>query len=68
MAKFVTVDHLKKVAESIVKYVNSGKLSAVNICPQCGAVVTSEDMTCEYCGAKLKLVVSRDNGLKEVST
>lgn len=48
MATFVTVDHLKKVAESIVKYVNSGKLSAVNICPQCGAVVTSEDMTCEY--------------------
>ena len=56
MAKFVTLDQLKAVTQSILKYMDGGKPSAVNICPQCGALITSEDMVCEYCGAKLKLV------------
>jgi len=41
-----------------MKQLKEPHLVAINICPQCGGVISEIDK-CEYCGAKLKLVVEK---------
>lgn len=56
MVKFLTVENLRFYHESLIKYLKNPHLIATNICPQCGAVI-SDANECEYCGARLKLVI-----------
>lgn len=56
MIKVLTIENLRSYHESLIKYLRNPHLVATNICPQCGAVINDIN-ECEYCGAKLKLVV-----------
>ena len=56
--KIVTFENLQHYHNSLMKYLNSGKLIPTNICPQCGGIV-DENNKCNYCGVKLKLVIDK---------
>ena len=58
MAMFVTLENLQLYHESLMKYLKNPHLVATNICPQCGAVINDVNK-CDYCGAKLKLVIDK---------
>ena len=56
--KLITFENLTTYHNSLMKYLNEGKLVPINICPQCGGII-EENNKCNYCGAKLKLVVCK---------
>ena len=58
MLKFVTSENLQFYHKTLMEHLKNPHLVATNICPQCGGVISHTD-ECEYCGAKLKLVVDK---------
>ena len=54
--KVITFDSLQAYHKLLMRQLKNGKLVAINECPKCGALIDKIDK-CEYCGAKLKLVV-----------
>ena len=56
--KIITLENLQLYHKSLMEYLKNPKLVATNICPQCGAIVSENK--CDYCGAKLKLVVDKE--------
>jgi len=55
---YVSYENLKQFYNLLMKQLKEPHLVAINICPQCGGVISEIDK-CEYCGAKLKLVVEK---------
>lgn len=56
--KLITLKNLEYYHKSLMDYLKNPRLVATNICPQCGAIVSENK--CDYCGAKLKLVVDKE--------
>lgn len=54
--KYVDLNMLQTYHNKLMKQLSEGRLVPINVCPNCGGII--DDMNkCEYCGAKLKLVV-----------
>lgn len=58
--KYVTIEGLKQYHQLLMRSLKNPHMVAINICPQCGGIISETDM-CEWCGTKLKLVVDNNN-------
>lgn len=56
--KFVSLNNLIQYHDHLMKMLGTGKLVPINICPNCGGIIDSNN-ECKYCGAKLKLVIDK---------
>jgi len=54
--KIITLENLEQYHKLLMKSLKNPHMTPINICPQCGGII-SETNVCEYCGAKLKLVI-----------
>lgn len=55
--KYISKENLIQYHNMLMNMLKDGKIVPINICPNCGGLITLDKMECEYCGAKFKLTI-----------